>query len=198
MQLSYAAQLLNRSHGAATDNRTANELHRGKPYRRTVSPFGESVMYTQIAANATNTKIRRPMGHWNPLWIGEAKHNMLVGTTSGVFKVNCIKRLPRLQSSDPELVKSIVGTPWDPTPGREARVLDYEPLTVTEPINPEAELPPRIPNRDDSAFDGTRITVRLTDGCIWRIAAREGRVAHPQSLEYRDPIENAILSEESH
>ena len=43
-------------------------------------------------------------------------------------------------SSDPELVKPIVGTPWEPTLGRGARVLDREPPTATEPFVPEAEL----------------------------------------------------------
>ena len=64
---------------------------------------------------------------------------LLVGTTGGVLTVNCIKMLPAIQSGDSELVKSIVGTSWDPTPGREARESDYEPLAATEPIIPEAE-----------------------------------------------------------
>ena len=70
---------------------------------------------------------------------------LLVGTTGSVFKVNCTRRLLAFRSSDFELVKSIVGTLWDPTLARGARVLEYEPLTATEPSVPEAELAPRIP-----------------------------------------------------
>ena len=39
-----------------------------------------------------------------------------------VFQVNCIQRLLAVQSSDPELLKSIVEAPWDPTLGREAHL----------------------------------------------------------------------------
>ena len=59
--IEYAAQLLNRSQRAAKDNQTAHEIRWGKPCRQKLPPFGEAVMYTQIAAT---------MGHRNLLCIG--------------------------------------------------------------------------------------------------------------------------------
>ena len=99
----------------------------------------------------------------NPyLALVERSTTLLVGTTGGVVKVNCVRRLLAIQSNDLELVKLIVGIPWDPTLGREARVLDYGALTATEPFVPEAALPPRIlqtesqkPLRHDSTFNET-------------------------------------------
>ena len=39
-------------------------------------------------------------------------------------------------------LKLIAGTPGEPTPRDEARINDYEPLTATEPLLPDEELPP--------------------------------------------------------
>ena len=89
---------------------------------------------------------------------------LLVGTTGGVFKGECVKRLLATQSSNPVLVKLIVRTHWDPTLAREARVLHNEPLAATDSNVPEAELVPstnsptvrtRNQFRDDSTSDET-------------------------------------------
>ena len=85
----------------------------------------------------------------NVPWVGGTKQHVVVGTTGGVFKVNCIKRLPALQSSDLELVKSIVGAPWNPMPGREARVLDFEPLTATDSQFQRQSCLHEFPNREN-------------------------------------------------
>ena len=113
---------------------------------------------------------------------------------------------PAIEDCDPELVKSIVGTPWDPPSGREARVLDNEPLTATESIVPQAELRPRIPKQRKPETIPRRFYFRrdvelqlygYTDRCVGCNAARDGRLAKQQSLECRDRIEYAILFEES-
>ena len=110
--------------------------------------------------------------------------------------------LPFIQSINPEFLISIVGTPWDPTLGREARVLDYEPLTATEPMVPGTNSL----NRENEKQFWRRSYIRrdtglqlygYTDGCLGCNAASEGRVAKPDSLECRKQIESAILSEES-
>ncbi|CAK0871008.1 unnamed protein product [Prorocentrum cordatum] len=113
----YAGQLLNRSRRAAKDNRTAYEIRKGKPYRRKLPPFGEAVMYMPVS---TVRRRRKFEDRWETgIYLGlvERSNMLLVGTPRGVFKVNCVKRLPAIQSSDPELLKSIVGVPWDPVPG---------------------------------------------------------------------------------
>ena len=89
---------------------------------------------------------------------------LLVETTGGAFTVNCIRRSPAIQTSDPELGKSNVGPPWDPTLEREARVLDHEPLTATENIVPEAELRPRIPkHREPETSSATILHLTTLD-----------------------------------
>ena len=109
-----------------------------------------------------------------------------------VFKVNCIKRLPCHPIH--------LGTVSNPALGRQARALDYEPLTATEPIVPEAELLPRIPKQGEPETIPTRFYIRQDVELQlygYRRMHREGKVAKPHSLEFRDLIETSLLSEES-
>ena len=134
-------------------------------------------------SNATTTKIRRSMVHWNLPWIGGTKQH----ATGGVSKVNCIKRLLVIHSSDPELRL------LDPMPGREARVLDNETLTThnnrthcSRGENCHSRLPKQresetIPRRFSSRRDSELQLYRYTDGCIGCNAACEWRVANPVS-----------------
>ncbi|CAK0797196.1 unnamed protein product [Prorocentrum cordatum] len=122
----YAGQLLNRSQPAAKDSRTACEIRKGKTYRRKLPPFGEAVMYMPMS---TARRRRKFEDRWETgIYLGlvERSNMLLVGTPRGVFKVNCVKRLPEIQSSDPELLKSIVGVPWDPVPGEPGPRFDIE------------------------------------------------------------------------
>ena len=138
------------------------------------------------------------MVHWNLPWIGGAKQR----ATGGVFKVNCIKRLLVIHSSDPELRL------LDPMPGREARVLDNETLTTHNDrthcsrggiaIHDFPNRGNQKPFRDDFPVDetvnynctGTQMDVsgatQLVNG-EWQTLC----------LECLDRIEIAILSEES-
>ena len=105
--IEYAAPLLNRSQRAAKDNRTAYELRLGKPSTDRATIRRISHVHADCS-NATKTKIRRlmesKMDWWNEAtccWLEQQ---------GGVFKVHCITTSPAIQSSDPELVKSVVGT----------------------------------------------------------------------------------------
>ena len=69
-----------------------------------------------------------------------------VGDSTGCHKVNNIRRMPREQWRDQELVKSLIGMPWDPTPNTERpQALGDIPVGVAlDPVVPEEELPPHL------------------------------------------------------
>ena len=135
----------------------------GEPDRRNLPPLGEAVMYMQIAA----TRQRRTYG--------------------GVFNANRVKRLPAIQSSDPELVK----LEHRGIPRLDERHVCWTP-GIPKQRGPESTLRRFYFRRD--------VELQLygyTHGCIGWNAARDGRVAKPHSLDCRDWIEHAIISEES-
>ena len=86
----YSAQLINRAQRAVKDKRTAYELRKGRPHKRKLPPFADAVMYLRVAAR------QKFEDSWNTgIYLGlvERSNMVLVGTPSGVVKVNCIKRL---------------------------------------------------------------------------------------------------------
>ena len=95
---------------------------------------------------------------------------VLVGTPSGVVKVNCIKRL----------LKSIRGHPWRLSPGDVQNEPGEVPtMVVSEPIVPEDELPPRMPKEREAESVSRRVFFKrnvelrrygFTEGCreaVW-------------------------------
>ena len=104
------------------------------------------------------------------LGFAERSNMLLVGTSGGVFKVGCIKRLAALQSSEPELVTSIVGTPFDHTPGgtragprttHSDRTHCFRGRVASSQRNPET-----IPRRFYVRRDVDLKLYGCTDGCL--------------------------------
>ena len=100
---------------------------------------------------------------------------VLIGTPSGVGKVNCIKRSPTDQAKDPELLQSIRGHAWHLSPGDVQNEPGEVPTMVSsEPVVPEVELPPRLPKKREAQGVPRRVYTRrnveqrkygFTQGC---------------------------------
>ena len=143
--IEYAAQLLNRGQKAIKDNRTAYELRKGRPYRRKLPRYSEAVGYLKVAQGRRRMKFEDRWSTGIYLGLVERSNMVIVGTPEGIRKVNCVKRLPDIQSSDRELVLSIKGYPWCHTEGVDNEPGDVPALVATEPIVAEEDLPPRLP-----------------------------------------------------
>ena len=76
----------------------------------------------------------------------EGTNEIRVLTPKGALRVNSVKRLPQAQRRDPELVKVVVGLPWEPVPSgapRPKRVgVSFVPV-VPEEEAPESSAAPR-------------------------------------------------------
>ena len=112
---------------------------------------------------------------------------VLVGTPNGVVKVNCIKRLPKNQAKDPELLKSIRGYPWRLTPGDVQNEPGEVPTMVaSEPVVPEDELPPRLPReRGRQKLHPGGCTSGETSSCGSTASRRAAEAAWLQKLATR-------------
>jgi hypothetical protein len=128
---------------------------------------------------------------------------VVVGTPEGVRKVNCIRRLPAIQSADRELVLSIKGYPWAHTEGAE----DQEPgemptMEATEPIVAEEDLPPKLPGTRAAEALPRKVYIRrevelkkygfTLKGCKGCQAASGNLVPAPHSDACRARIEQAM------
>ena len=204
----YASQLLNRSQRSSKDNRTAYELRKGRPYRRKLPMYAEAVLYLRVAEKRRRRKFEDRWATGIYLGLVERSNMVLIGTPEGVRKVNCIKRLPRIQAKDPLLAQSVKGYPWSLSEG--ARVADGDDeaavMVATEPIVPEEDLPPPLPRlpRGPEALP-RRVYIRrevelqrygFTLGCRGCVAARDGGRAATHSDECRRRIEAAMAEDE--
>ena len=142
--IEYAAQLLCRFARSSSDGRTPYELRRGRAFKRALPAFCEPVLFLSVAKNKRRQKHE---DRWKTaLYLGlvERSNELRVGNINGVFKVGSIKRLPIEQRVDPELVKTLRGTPWQPTVEAESSITDAVVGWASEAVVPEEQLPPDV------------------------------------------------------
>ena len=141
----HAGTIYNLFHrGVPHDGLTAYQRLRGKEWKVSIPPFGETVEFMR----KTYHKLER---RWEPgvfLGVRESTTEKIVGTATGVLAVQSIRRKPEGERCDSSLVDTVVGVPWDPNPqGRKGRVaLEQLPAPVQlPPSNPDAPREPTAP-----------------------------------------------------
>ena len=87
----HSARTINRFH-IGSDGKTAYQRWKGKPLKREIAEFGESVLYLK-AGSAGHDKLacRWESGVW--LGVRDETSEVLIGTSSGVVKARDFKRL---------------------------------------------------------------------------------------------------------
>ena len=91
---------------------------KGKPFRREIAEFGESVLYLK-AGSAGHDKLasRWESGVW--LGVRDETGEIIVGTSSGVVKARDFKRLGSVPDRwVADNLRCVAGTPWEPVPGK--------------------------------------------------------------------------------
>ena len=109
-----ASQLINRFQKSSITGRTPYEARRGKPFKRELPPFGESVMYMRVGKSDKKAKFDDRFLSGLFLGLSEKSQEFLVGTEDGtVKKVNVIKRVVSDKRKDKAAVEKLKGLPWD-------------------------------------------------------------------------------------
>ena len=133
---------------SSKDGKTAWERRRGRPYKRRLPKFGEPVMFLRVPPTKRRNKYEDRFVTGVYCGLIDRSNMVIVATPHGCEKVNSIRRLPRSQWRDPDLVMPIKGTPWQYAPSvseaaADARAGDDVPVGVTlRPVVEEAYLPP--------------------------------------------------------
>ena len=182
----YSAQPVNRAQQAVKDYSKAFGLRKGRPHMRKLQPFAEAVMYLRVVEMRARQNFE---DRWNTgIYLGlvDRSNMVLVGTTNGVVKVNCIKRLP-MNEADPKLFMSIPGYPWRFS---QARCPPWSPVTRSCPrMSVRRRLPTEreeeaVPRRVQSSRNVELPMYGFTHGCRNRSRARET----PRGVQVADPI----------
>ena len=153
----HSARAINPFH-VGVDDRTAYQRWKGKPFKREIAEFGESVLYLK-AGSAGHDKL---VSRWESgVWLGvrDETSEVIIGTSNGVIKARDFKRLG--SNSDRwsvDNLRGIAGTPWEPVPGKSddtipVRIRMPEEGGIPEPVaegtpRPEIRRRARI-TRDD-------------------------------------------------
>ena len=126
------------------DGRTAYELHAGKPYRRQLVEFGERVYFMPIRPGAARQAKLDPK--WQDgafIGIRDRGDEMLIMTTSGVYKTRNVRRRPELERWDFEFLMTLKGAPVEPESAAGEMAADALPADMAVPI-PAPALVPQI------------------------------------------------------
>lgn len=108
---------------------------KGRDWQLALPVFGECVDYRVKTVHKLEAR-------WDSgifLGIRLNTTEKIIGTPKGVVVVQSVRRKPEDQQWNAELIKSLVGTPWAPSPEKAKK--PQEALELPEPVSIEAEQP---------------------------------------------------------
>ena len=199
----YAGQLHTRTVKGA-DGRTGWQRTKGgwRDYPRKAIKWGEKVQYVEGGAKMKPQLEGKFASEGIFLGFIERTEEYIIGTPEGCVKTKDVHRLRPDEASDPVLVTSVRGKPWQMTPSmpREAAPEDLPVRIVVEPEIPISELPVRAEVSATSRRP-YRVSVRknvelekygFTQECRGCIHSAAGLAAREHSEECRARIEREM------
>jgi hypothetical protein len=208
----WSAQCLTRFQ-VSSDGKTAWQRERGRPWRRALPEFGESVEYIPIRASGGRQNKLEP--HTKPgifLGLRESNSELMIGTPGGVVRSSTVFRRPLSTRWDAAALASMQGVPWAPTPRGPVPALIGDDLPVIQGANSgtaagreedKAITPPSF-HQQPRAYLPKTLYLRQSDfnrhgfsrdcrGCAVMEAGGTWRALHSEGCKQRMA---ALLSEE--
>ena len=127
------------------DGKTGIERRRGRKCKIPVVPFGEKVWYKKIREGKSQED-KMEIEWEEGLWLGHNRNSneVLVGTKEGVVKAYALKRMEEDKRWDPELIKSMQGTPQQPDPTKASRSIPIRiKFDAADNVEPDESAPAR-------------------------------------------------------
>lgn len=193
--LRWAAMLLSR-YQVGLDGRTGYERRRGRACTIPTVCFGEKVWFKESKDKEAKAKFHSQWRHG--IWLGHtrASSEAWIGTSAGVVRTYNVKRLPKDERWDCEMVKNMKGTPQKPNPklaGEEAEIVVDFPEDLKEAPAAE-EQDEGLKTRRVMITDKELSHFGYTPGCPGCASRKQGRVAkkgHSEACRAR--IEKEML-----
>ena len=159
----HAGKLMSR-YQVGRDGRTAYELHAGKPYRRRLVEFGERVYFIPIRpGGARQAKLDPKWQDGAFIGIRDRSDEMLIMTTSGVYKTRNVRRHPELERWDFEFLMTLKGTPWNHNPAAGEMAADALPADMAVPMPAPAPAPPIVVEAAPVDRAASRVYIKKAD-----------------------------------
>ena len=185
--------------GEMKDGKTPYSRHRGREWRVSLPPFGETIEFLK---RGHKFEARWQQGIF--LGVKDNTTEKIVGNASGVFTVQSIRRKSGEDRYNLEMLRSVTGVPWDPQATRDEvpegprpAIMDGEPSEpLAQPVVVQAPKPKTsrrlyITKRDLEKY-GFTAGCPACDGV--QIGRRSTGVHHTQLC--RDRIEECLRQEE--
>ena len=181
------------------DGRTAYELHAGKPHRRQLVEFGERVYFMPRQAKL------------DPKWqdgafigIRDRSDEMLIMTTSGVYKTRNVRRRPESERWDFEFLMTLKGTPWNPNPAAGEMAADALPADMAVPMPAPAPVPQIVVAAAPVDRAASRVYIKKADvqkfgysmNCLVRRSVMTNTTARAHTEECRKRLESCLAEDE--
>ena len=143
----WSAELLSK-YAVGEDGRTPYERIRKEDCVVPLVPFGETVMYLPLKTVHKNKGMpSKRVGVW--IGVSERTEEILIGTRNGVVKCRIVERLGAKERWNKDAVLGMVGTPWEPVPGKNDQHIPVDIAEDGENMGSESENEEIQPERID-------------------------------------------------
>ena len=200
----HAGKLMSR-YQVGRDGRTAYELHAGKPYRRQLVEFGERVYFMPIRPGGARQAKSDPK--WQDgafIGIRDRSDEMLIMTTSGVYKTRNVRRRPELERWDFEFLMTLKGTPWNPNPAAGEMAADALPADMAVPMPAPAPVSQIVVAAAPVDRAASRVYIKKADvqkfgysmNCLGCGSEMTNTTARAHTEECRKRLESCLAEDE--
>ena len=133
----WVAELLSK-YAVGDDGKTPYERIHREDCVIPLVPFGETVMYVPLKTVHRNKGIpAKKAGVW--LGVNERTEEMLIGTEFGVIKCRTVDRFNEKDRWHKHNVLGMIGTPWEPVPGRNGQHIPVDVADDGQHMGPDNE-----------------------------------------------------------
>ena len=187
------------------DGRTAYELHAGKPNPRQLVEFGERAHFMPIRpGGARQAKLDPKWQDGAFIGITDRRDEMLIMTTSGMYKTRNVRRRPELVRWDFEFLTTLKGTQWNPNPAAGETAADAFPADMAVPMPVLAPVPHVVVAAALVDRAASRLYIRRSDvqkygysmNCPGCRSVMAGTTARAHTEECRRRLENCLAQDE--
>lgn len=163
---------------------------KGRKFNTKLSEFGESVYFLECCeGNGVKFEDRWNIGVW--LGICDTTNESIIGFPTGVVNTRTWKPIAdSLQRRNAECIKSLIGTPWEPSPGvnsRHIRTRVYIPPAAIPGV-PNFDREPTL--RSFAILRDDLLRYGYTEGCPGCRAAHSGTARQHHNHECRDRFQH--------